>query len=71
MAPEFGKILILAGFALVGVGLLFSVGGHVPWLGRLPGDIVVKKENFSFYFPVVTCIIVSAVLTLVFYLFRR
>ena len=71
MPPEFGKILILMGLVLVGVGVLFSVGGHIPWLGRLPGDIVVKKENFSFYFPLATCMVVSVVLSLILILFKK
>lgn len=68
MTPS--RILILIGIALVLIGLLW------PWLsklglGRLPGDIVVQREGFSFYFPIVTCLIVSVVASLLFWLFRR
>ncbi|QGZ96276.1 DUF2905 domain-containing protein [Terricaulis silvestris] len=64
------RALIIAGIVLLALGLLW------PWLsklglGRLPGDIVVRRENFSLYFPIVTSLIASAVLTLLFWLFRR
>jgi hypothetical protein len=64
------KMLIGAGMFLVIVGLLWQLGGKWLPLGRLPGDIVVEKENFKFYFPVVTCILISVLLTLISYLFR-
>jgi len=62
--------LIVIGLILVGGGLLW------PWLsrvelGRLPGDIAVHRENFTFYFPIVTCLVISVVLTLLFWLFRK
>ncbi len=64
------KFLIFAGIILVIVGLA------LPWLqklglGHLPGDVVIKKKNFSFYFPIVTSIVISAVLSLIFWFFRR
>lgn len=64
------KMLIFAGILLVGVGLLWHFGGRFLNLGRLPGDIVIEKENFKFYFPVVTSILISVVLSLLLYLFR-
>ncbi len=66
-----GKTLILLGIViiLIGLGLIFA--NKIPWLGRLPGDIYVKKENVTFYFPLATCILVSAVLSLIFWLFRK
>jgi hypothetical protein len=64
------KILIVGGLVLVVIGLFWQVGGKFLNLGRLPGDIVVEKENFRFYFPVVTSIILSVVVSLIFYLFR-
>jgi hypothetical protein len=63
-----GKFLVLAGLAIAAVGLLVMLG--IPF-GRLPGDIVVRRGSFSFYFPVVTSIIVSILLTLLFAFFRR
>ena len=68
---EIGKTLIVVGGALVLLGVLLSLGGKLPWLGRLPGDIVIQRDNFTFYFPVVTSIVISVVLSLLFMLFRR
>ena len=65
-------MLIVAGLVLVAIGLLLSLGERLPIkLGRLPGDIVVRGKNTAFYFPVVTCLLISAVLTLVMWLFGR
>ncbi|GAB1529939.1 DUF2905 domain-containing protein [Brevibacillus formosus] len=64
------KLLIIGGAALIIIGLLWQVGGRFLPLGRLPGDIVVEKENVKFYFPIVTCIVISIVLSLGMYLFR-
>jgi hypothetical protein len=64
------KLLIIGGVILVVIGLLWQVGGRFLPLGRLPGDIVVEKENVRFYFPVVTCIVISIILSLASYLFR-
>lgn len=61
-----GKFLVIAG-----VGLLMWSGVGKGWLGRLPGDINFSKGNFSFHFPIVTCLVISAILTLVMWLFRK
>ena len=67
-----GRILILAGVALIVVGLFVTFGDRLPVrLGRLPGDIRVEGKSGGFYFPVVTCLLLSAVLTLVMWLFGR
>jgi hypothetical protein len=63
-----GKFLVLIGLAIAALGLLVMLG--LP-LGRLPGDIAVRRGNFSFYFPLATSIILSILLTLLFNLFRR
>ena len=63
-----GKQLVVIGLIVAGLGLVMMLG--VP-LGRLPGDISVRRDGFSFYFPLTTCIIVSLALTAVFALFRR
>ncbi|MCS7091696.1 MAG: DUF2905 domain-containing protein [Verrucomicrobiota bacterium] len=68
---EVGKFLMIAGLFLVGLGLLFWSGWGRGWLGRLPGDIHVSRGNFSFYFPLTTCILLSLVLTFLLWLFRR
>jgi hypothetical protein len=68
---EFSKTLIYIGIALVVLGLIFSVVGKIPWLGNLPGDITIQRERFTFYFPLTTCILVSVIITLVLYFFRR
>ena len=66
-----GKMLIVMGIALVLIGIILTAGPKIPWIGKLPGDISIQRENFSFYFPLTTCIIISIILTLLFYLFRR
>jgi len=73
MNPLFslGKVLIIIGLVIAGIGILLLLSPKVPWIGKLPGDILIKKDNFRFYFPLATCIIVSIVLTLLFYLFRK
>jgi hypothetical protein len=62
----FGKSLIIIGLMLVGIGLLVMSAGKIPWLGRMPGDILIKGKNFTFYFPLATSILVSIVLSLMF-----
>jgi uncharacterized membrane protein YkgB len=66
-----GKMLILLGVLIIVVGFLLLIGEKVPWIGKLPGDIIIRKEKFSFYFPITTCIIISIILTLLFTLFRK
>ncbi len=67
-----GRTLILIGVALVVIGVLVTLGERLPIrLGRLPGDIVVKWKNGGFYFPVVTCLLLSLVLTLLMWLFQK
>jgi len=67
----FGRALIYLGLVLVALGLIFSFGGKIPWLGHLPGDIYIQRERFTFYFPLTTCILISVIISLVLYLFRR
>lgn len=67
-----GRTLILVGAVLVVIGLLLTYGGKLPLrLGRLPGDIEIRGRNSVFYFPVVTCIVLSAVFSIVLWLFGR
>ena len=60
-----GKILIIAGIVIVVLGLLIFFGARIPVLGKLPGDIIIKKDGFSFYFPIVTLLLLSLVLTVI------
>ena len=62
---DFGKILIFIGIILVCAGILFIFAGKIPWFGKLPGDIYIKKENFTFYFPLGTSILLSIILSLI------
>ncbi|AEI43993.1 DUF2905 domain-containing protein [Paenibacillus mucilaginosus] len=64
------KLLIAAGIVLIAAGLLWSLAGRFLPLGRLPGDIAIEKENVKFYFPIVTCIVISVVFSLVMYVIR-
>ena len=66
-----GKFLIIAGLLLLALGGLLFLVGKVPFLGRLPGDIVVEREHFRFYFPLATCLLLSAILTLAAWLLGR
>lgn len=68
---DIGRFLVIIGVVVVLVGLLLWTGLTPKWLGRLPGDVRIEHGNFSLYFPIVTCIIISVVLTLIFSLFRR
>ena len=72
---ELGRTLLLLGGVLVAIGAVLYLGGKLPFrLGRLPGDIIYRGEHATFYFPIVTCLLVSAGLTLLFWLighFRR
>lgn len=68
---DFGRLLMIAGGILFAVGLLLILAGRLPWLGRLPGDIVVQRGPVTFYFPLVSSLILSLVLTVLFWFFRR
>jgi Protein of unknown function (DUF2905) len=70
MAP-IGKTLVFAGLAIVAIGFALWGLSSAPYVGRLPGDIYVRRGNFTFYFPIVTCIVISIVATLLFSLLRR
>ncbi|MBV9079574.1 MAG: DUF2905 domain-containing protein [Elusimicrobia bacterium] len=70
MPSSFGKTLIVLGAILIVVGLAFQAGGHFP-IGRLPGDIHIKRQNVDFYFPLTTSLLLSLLLSAFFWLFRR
>ena len=69
--PELGKFLVIIGVVIVLVGLMFWTGLAPKWLGRLPGDIRIEGEHSAFYFPIVTCIVISIVLSLIMSILRR
>ena len=66
-----GRVLLFVGLGMAVLGGVLMLGGKIPWLGRLPGDIVYRKGSFTVYFPLVTSILLSIVLTLVLSLLRR
>ena len=68
---DMGKLLIVVGLLLTATGVLLWSGFGRSWLGRLPGDIHYSRGNFNFYFPIVTCLLVSVLLTLLLWLFRK
>ncbi len=73
MLPQFGKVLITAGIVFVALGILLLFSDRLSFLriGRLPGDVIYRRGNFTFYFPIVTSIVISLILTLLFSVFGR
>ena len=69
--PDVGRILVVVGLVITGLGVLLWSGFGRGWLGQLPGDVNYQRGNFSLHFPIVTCILVSIVLTILSWLFRR
>ncbi|MFA4989915.1 MAG: DUF2905 domain-containing protein [Candidatus Omnitrophota bacterium] len=68
---DIARTLIIFGVILIAVGIFLFFMQKIPLVGRLPGDIYIQKKNFSFYFPLATCILISIILSLLFYLFNR
>ena len=68
---DLGKSIIAIGIILIVVGVIMTVAGKIPGVGKLPGDIFVKKGNFSFYFPLTTCILLSVILSVIAFLFNK
>ena len=66
-----GKFLVTIGITIVIIGLVLLWGPKIPFLGKLPGDIYIRKGNVGFYFPLATCILISVILTLIFTFLRR
>ena len=69
--PEIGKLLVIVGGLILVVGLYLSLGLRIPFLGKLPGDISIDRGNVHFYFPIVTCLLLSLVLTILLSAFFR
>ncbi|MCX7956874.1 MAG: DUF2905 domain-containing protein [Endomicrobia bacterium] len=68
---DYSKFIIIVGVILIVVGIVFKIFDKLPFLGRLPGDIYIKRKNFVFYFPLITSIIISVVITLLLNIFFR
>jgi hypothetical protein len=68
---DLGRLLVIVGGLLAVLGVIILLAGKVPFLGRLPGDIFYRRGGFTFYFPIVTCLVLSLILTLVLRLLRR
>lgn len=68
---ELGKVLIVIGAVILATGVVLTLLGRGPWIGRLPGDIVIRRDDFVFVFPLTSCLLVSALASLVLYLLRR
>jgi DUF2905 family protein len=71
IGSDVGKALVAVGLLIALAGVVIMLVGRVPWLGRLPGDIHIERGNFSFYFPLATSLVLSAVLTLLLYIVGR
>ena len=69
--PSFGRALIIFGVIITGFGLVLLLTPKVPWLGRLPGDILIQRDRFSFYFPLASSLLASIILSLLFWLTGR
>ncbi len=69
--PHIGKLLIGLGIVMIAIGGMLLLFGKIPFIGRLPGDIMVQKKNFTFYFPLATSILLSLLLTFLFWLFGK
>jgi hypothetical protein len=65
-----GWTLIVIGVLIAGIGLIWLLGPSIPWLGKLPGDIRIERENFRFHFPLATCILLSLLITGIMWLVR-
>jgi hypothetical protein len=68
---SFGRLLVISGAVLVLVGLVFMLSGKIAWIGRLPGDIYIKKKDITFYFPLGTSILLSIILSLILWFINR
>ena len=66
-----GRALIFLGVILTGFGLVLLLSPKIPWIGRLPGDIIIQRERFSFYFPLASCLLASVLLSLLFWIVGR
>ncbi len=68
---QIGKFLIITGLIIIVLGAILMLAGKVPFIGRLPGDIIIERKNFTFYFPLATSIILSIILTLILWILSK
>jgi len=68
---DLGRSLLILGCIIAITGAVLMLSGKLPWLGKLPGDIYVKRENFSVFFPITTCILVSLIISLILWFIRK
>ncbi len=68
---QIGKVILAVGVVCIAIGAVLMLSGRIPWLGKLPGDVYIQKKNVTFYFPLATSILISILLTLLFWLFGR
>jgi hypothetical protein len=68
---QIGKVILVTGLLVAMIGLILVLSGKISWIGRLPGDILIKKKNFTFYFPLATSILLSILLSLILYLLGK
>ncbi len=68
---QIGKVILAVGVVCIAIGGLLMLSGRIPWVGKLPGDIYIQRKNFTFFFPLATSILISILLTLLFWLFGR
>jgi hypothetical protein len=68
---QIGKMLIIGGIIIVLAGVLFLFGDKIPFIGKLPGDIFIKRKNFTFYFPIISSMLLSLIISLILYFIRR
>ena len=66
-----GKSLVIIGLIFIAIGIAIAFGPRIPFIGKLPGDIYIKKDSFTFYFPLATSVLISVIITFVMYLFRK
>ncbi|MGE4357741.1 MAG: DUF2905 domain-containing protein [Candidatus Omnitrophota bacterium] len=71
MITTLGKFFIIIGIILIGIGIILNLGGKIPWFGKFPGDIIIEKKNFSFYFPITTCFLLSIILSFIIWFISR
>ncbi|MBK9333166.1 MAG: DUF2905 domain-containing protein [Ignavibacteria bacterium] len=71
MTQQAGKLLIISGLIIAAAGVLIMYSDKIPFLGKLPGDIRIKKDNFEFYFPLATSVVISLIISLIMYLIYK